>query len=116
MAGDVSKIQQDEQSRFVAARADAEIGAPPITQKSFAEYHLYTLQRPLTLRDRETKQVEFVRASGVKSARLYVYEGSLMDINRRRGYDPNELRENESLGLESDSTSEGSVRVREFKR
>ena len=26
-----------------------------------------------------------------------------MNINRRRGYDPNELRENESLGLESDS-------------
>ena len=103
MAGEVSKIQQDEQGRFVAARADAETGAPPITQKSFAEYHLYTLQRPLTLRDRETKQVEFVRASGVDSARLYVYEGNVMDITRR-GYDPNQLRENESLGLESDST------------
>ena len=103
MAGEVSKIQQDEQGRFVAARADAETGPPPITQKSFAEYHLYTLQRPLTLRDRETKQVEFVRASGVDSARLYVYEGNVMDITRR-GYDPNELRENESLGLESDST------------
>ena len=66
----------------------------------------------MTLRDRETKQVEFVRASGVKSERLYVYEGSLMNIDRRRGYDPNELRENESLGLESDSQ----VKVmREFK-
>ena len=101
MAGDVGKIQQDEQSRLVAARADAEVGDPPITQKSFADYHLYTLQRAVTLRDRETKQVEFVRAPGVKSRQLYVYEGSLMNINRRRGYDPNELRENESLGLES---------------
>ena len=72
MAGDVSKIQQDEQSRFVAARADAEVGAPAITQKSFADYHLYTLQHPLTLKDRETKQVEFVRASGVKSEAAYM--------------------------------------------
>jgi hypothetical protein len=103
MAGDVNKIQEDEQSRVMAARADAEVAGSAITHKPLAEYHIYSLQRPLTLRDRETKQVEFVSATGVKSERLYVYEGMLMDLHRRRGYDPNELRENESLGLESDS-------------
>ena len=39
----------------------------PVTEKAFEDYHLYTLARPATLRDRETKQVEFIRASGVKS-------------------------------------------------
>ena len=43
--------------------------APVVTQKSFDEFHLYTLGRPATLHDRETKQVEFVRATNVPSKR-----------------------------------------------
>jgi hypothetical protein len=54
--------------------ADA-ISAPVVTQKSFDEFHLYTLARPATLHDQETKQVEFVRATNVPSKRLYVYDG-----------------------------------------
>ena len=79
----------------------AEDAGPPVTEKSFDEYHLYTLHRSLTLRDRETKQVEFVRASGVNSERIYVYDGALFDWNRWRGYDANFLRQNDSIGAES---------------
>ncbi len=49
---------------------------PPVSEKAFDEYHLYTLSRPATLHDRETKQVEFLRADGVQSQRLYVYDGA----------------------------------------
>ena len=79
----------------------ADGAGPPVTEKSFDEYHLYTLQRPMTLRDRETKQVEFARASGVNSERLYVYDGASIDWGRWRGYDPAFLRQNDSLGAES---------------
>ncbi len=41
---------------------------PAVTEKAFDEFHLYTLARPTTLRDRETKQVEFVHAEGMSSA------------------------------------------------
>lgn len=102
MAGDVSKIQRDEQMRTRASALSAAAeGAPPVIEKTFDEYHLYTLQRPMTLRDRETKQVEFVRASRVSSERLYVYDGASIDAGRWRGYDPVDLRQNESLGAES---------------
>jgi hypothetical protein len=47
-----------------------------VTEKAFDEFHLYTLARPATLRDKETKQVEFVRATGVKAERLYIYDGA----------------------------------------
>ena len=47
-----------------------------VTEKSFDEFHLYTLGNPVTLRDKETKQVEFVRATGVKAERVYVYDGA----------------------------------------
>src|SRR3989440_4431951 len=62
MAGDVSKIQRGDVSGFggneeLAMRSAAM--AAPVTEKAFEDYHLYTLARPATLRDRETKQVEF---------------------------------------------------------
>ncbi len=58
MAGDVSKIQRGEGQEFgamdaVALRSAAM--APPVSEKAFEDYHLYTLGRPATLRDRETK-------------------------------------------------------------
>ncbi len=47
-----------------------------VTERAFDEFHLYTLGNPVTLRDKETKQVEFVRATGVKADRTYIFEGS----------------------------------------
>ncbi len=52
---------------------------PGVTEKTFDEYHLYSLPRPTTLRDRETKQVEFVRAEGIASSVFYVYDGVKID-------------------------------------
>lgn len=119
MAGDVNKItppgMRDEdvmmRSRSVSG-AMQEPAAPNVSEKAFDEYHLYTLERPTTLRDRETKQVEFVRASGVKSELIYVYDGIFIDWNRWRGYDISNRRTNEEFG--SQSRTKVSV-MREFK-
>jgi hypothetical protein len=78
MAGDVNRVEPDYQNSargmaFAAASMDA---AKVVTEKSFDEFHLYTLGNPATLRDKETKQVEFVRATGVKAERIYVFEGA----------------------------------------
>ena len=50
--------------------------APVVREKSFDEFHLYTLEHSTTLHDQETKQVEFVRSTGIRSQRLYVYDGA----------------------------------------
>jgi len=81
LAGDVSKIQgQSINGRLYAAEAksmDMNAAAPPaVREKSFDEFHLYTLQRPTTLRDEETKQVEFVSASGIQAKKLFIYDGA----------------------------------------
>jgi len=78
MAGNVNKIQPPTRySMSGGMRAvDAVPAAPPVTEKTFDEYHLYTVQRPVTLRDCETKQVEFIHASNVKAARIYIYDGA----------------------------------------
>lgn len=78
MAGDVHRVQPEyEMGMPMAAAAKAMRAADAVvTEKSFDEFHLYTLANPATLRDKETKQVEFVRATGVKAQRIYVYEGA----------------------------------------
>lgn len=102
MAGDVSKISPREvRTRMLNMAAPQAAGAAElvVTEKAFDEYHLYTLQRPATLLDRETKQVEFVSADGIKSSPIYVYDGAKLD--RYYGWDPNSIRDNREYGTES---------------
>ena len=117
MAGDVNKIQpQDMDAGMVMGYARAALSSaapvPAVTEKAFDEYHLYTLQRATTLRDRETKQVEFVRAAGVKSEKIFVYDGLRIDWNRWRGNNPDYMRRNEEFGVDSDTKV---AVMREFK-
>ncbi len=102
MAGDVSKIQQPGAYDYARAmRAEAVAGAgPQVTEKAFDEYHLYTLERPTTLRDREMKQVEFLHASGVTANRIYVYDGLRVEP-QYRGWNMESIRDNVSYGTVS---------------
>jgi hypothetical protein len=101
MAGDVSKINRGEERTrfFAAAKAFDTAGGPPVTEKAFDEYHLYTLQRSTTLLDRETKQVEFVSADGIKSQPIYVYDGAKVD--QYMGWDPMTIRNDRDYGTQS---------------
>jgi len=81
MAGDVNRVQPPEMLKAVGRGREmmmAMADGPQVTEKAFDEFHLYALQRAVTLRDRETKQVEFMRATGVKAPVLYVYDGAAM--------------------------------------
>ncbi|MGE5647798.1 MAG: DUF4139 domain-containing protein [Acidobacteriota bacterium] len=106
MAGDVNKIQPQPLARFQASAGI--VGgvpggvSPPVTEKAFDEYHLYTLERPATLHDRETKQVEFVRASGIASKIVYVYDGMKID-ERYRGWGMDNIRNDPSYGTQSNT-------------
>ena len=77
LAGDVNRAQPEYSSTrsFGGGSGVGKSYARVVTEKSFDEFHLYALGNPVTLRDKETKQVEFVRATGVKAARVYVYDG-----------------------------------------
>jgi hypothetical protein len=51
-------------------------GAQGFQEKSFFEYHLYTLPRPTTLKENQVKQIElFTPVAGVQAKRLYEYHG-----------------------------------------
>jgi hypothetical protein len=96
MAGNVNKIEQPAsmaRARGALMKAEAfSMADAAVTEKAFDEFHLYGLPRPVTLRDRETKQVEFMRATGVKAPVIYVYDGAAQygvfygGMNRDPGY------------------------------
>ncbi len=103
MAGDVNKIQAGNFQYGLGAAKAADMVAregPAVTERKFDEYHLYTLERPTTLEDRETKQVEFIRASGVQSHRAYVYDGIKVDANMA-GWGMENIRNNSGYGTQS---------------
>jgi len=104
MAGDVSKISQPNnlyQNTATASIVEADSSRPAVTEKSFDEYHLYTLANPTTLRDREIKQVEFVRAAHVASTTIYVYDGLQLEPNQYNGYNYDSIRNTPDYGTQS---------------
>ncbi len=107
MAGDVAKRRRGDEIRRLYANTDepasAARSAPQVTEKSFDEYHLYTLPLATTLHDRETKQVEFVRATGVKAERIFVYDGVKIDANRWRSENLENIRGSDEYGTQSNS-------------
>lgn len=80
MAGDVAKIQDLRVHAYrteiagVAGMAGG-VGSQ-VTQKAFDDFHLYDLHRTVSLRNEETKQVQFLEASNVTVRRTYQFEGN----------------------------------------
>ena len=102
LAGDVSKIQEPTVSGMVyraEAKAMDAAMAPAVQEKSFDEFHLYTLQRPTTLRDEETKQVEFVSSTGIHAQRLFIYDGA--QLSQYGYYNPDQMRTDANYGTAS---------------
>jgi hypothetical protein len=99
MAGDVARAAPGaENLQVVSGMARDEAGGrPAVTERTFEEYHLYTLARPTTVLDREIKQVEFVRAANVPASRVYVYDGFKLD-QRYRGWDYSSIRNQPEYG------------------
>ena len=77
IAGDVNRIATEKalDGSNEPTLAVAENAAPAVQQRNFNEYKLYEVQRPVTVADNETKQVEFVTAPNVPANTFFVYNG-----------------------------------------
>jgi len=88
VAGDVNIIKPNYPAEGMAlgrAMMKAADAAPAVQEKAFDDFHLYSLQRALTIRDKETKQVEFLRAPEVKAKKKYIYDPASMRFFGRGG-------------------------------
>jgi len=101
LAGDVNKVQSPSVAgRMYAAETKAmDAAAPPVVrEKSFDEFHLYTLENATTLHDQETKQVQFVQAAAIQSQRIYVYDGARLP---EYAYSEDQIRQDPGYGTQS---------------
>lgn len=75
LAGEVHRVEPERRR----ARLTAEMGRalrerPAFEEKAFSEYHVYTLSKPTTIKDRQTKQIELLVAPGVPFEKKYLFD------------------------------------------
>jgi hypothetical protein len=76
VAGDVQRVTAQPRGRMMVEAARAmEADAAQFQEESFFEYHLYTLQRPTTLRQNEQKQVTLLEGEGVGIEKKLIFYG-----------------------------------------
>ncbi len=77
IAGDVNRVSEEKPVRALY-RAEAMMAMDSqFEEKALFEYHLYTLQRPATLRDRQIKQLALFPAARAGVSKLYTYDGAM---------------------------------------
>ncbi len=86
VAGDVHRAPQPKSRQYMMESRTMDyagaISAPGFEEKSFFEYHLYTLGRSTTIPDRSTKQIElFEAAKNVPVEKKLLYDGTSMYRN-----------------------------------
>lgn len=78
VAGDVNQVQQYMQRdvAMMAGAAAEAMPAPKMSQEAAFEYHLYSLARPTTLKENQTKQVAMLAAAEVPVEKQYLLTNS----------------------------------------
>ena len=76
VAGDVNRVSEQRNYQLADAMARKEVASESqFQEQGFFEYHLYTLQRPTTIVNNETKQVSLLEAAGFDVRKEFVVNG-----------------------------------------
>lgn len=79
VAGNLNRVMETDMLNGIrqerAADRPASKVTPQFREQAFFEYHLYTLQRPASIREQETKQVSLLESSGFTVAKEFVING-----------------------------------------
>jgi hypothetical protein len=106
VAGQVNRVRVPDRIAFareaLAQRAPA---APKFEEEAFFEYHLYTLDRPATLADNETKQMRLLAAAGVPVTKRLMVVGRPTFFRSRQGDLGRDLPVSVYLELKNDAAS-----------
>ena len=77
VAGEVHRVQPQYAPRAAAMEMMAMDGAPGgagFVEESFFEYHLYTLERPATVLNRQQKQISLLEGEGIGVDKIFVFD------------------------------------------
>ena len=109
VAGDVHRVEQPRRMLAAAPMAKSMAEAPAMKEEGLFEYHLYTLDRPTTLKENQTKQVALLTARNVPVRKEFVLKGDSWYYQDRYG----ELGDKLKVGvfIEFDNRAESSLGI-----
>ena len=77
VAGDLNRVREEQPApRAMMTMAAKVADAAEMQQESLFEYHLYTLQRPTTVAENQTKQVALMSAARVPVHKMFLLQGA----------------------------------------
>ncbi len=78
VAGDVNRVKRRMRPMAKNMRADVMMAeaAAPMAEEGLLEYHLYTLDRPTTIAENQSKQVALLSASGIPARKSLLLRGA----------------------------------------
>lgn len=88
VAGDVNRVKdeyeyKDKMMRY-AAKAES-MPVPQFKEEEFFEYHIYTLQRPATIKENQTKQISLLKAEDIPVRKELMFRGARQYYHSRYG-------------------------------
>ncbi len=76
VAGEVRRLQPERPVPRAAFAEMVDAAKVGFQEEAFFEYHLYTLPRPTTIRDRQTKQITLFPATETRVTKVFRYDGA----------------------------------------
>jgi hypothetical protein len=76
VAGDVNRVREEVQPMAAEGLSRKAMAAPAMAEEALFEYHLYTLDRPTTIADQQTKQVALMSATAIPVTKEFALRGS----------------------------------------
>lgn len=98
VAGDVNRVRNEYEYRdkmMQVAEMAAKAAAPQFKEEEFFEYHIYTLSRPATIKENQTKQISLVNSNNIPVKKELLYHGAAYYYYNRYG----EAISNQKVGV-----------------
>jgi hypothetical protein len=98
VAGNINQVKDELEygsKMMPVAQEAAKTDAPMFKEDSFFEYHIYTLDRPATIKDNQTKQISLVAANDIPAKKELLYSGAKYYYYSRYG----DVTANKNIGV-----------------
>jgi hypothetical protein len=75
IAGDVNRAREESpMMMYDAVRKEASLSGAQFEEKAFFEYHIYSLPRPVTVRQNQSKQISLLSAGDIPVKKSFIFE------------------------------------------
>jgi hypothetical protein len=98
VAGDVNRVRDESEYRekmLGMAAMESRQTKPQFKEEEFFEYHIYTLQRPATIKENQTKQIKLVTADAIPVKKEFIFYGARSYYRTQYG----EIASNQKVGV-----------------